>query len=224
MSALEIGPQILAAVTHTVTVAARDSGGGDSGLVPAVVGGAIGVTITALARGLGIPSDARTHDAAIADQDEALRTWVADRHYRVGKDCRAVRANVVPDPGDRAKDGTPEDSFHAVAAATYQDQARQADIEIAALRGAALHEYRDQERRIRLERASILAAEGWPHRLWRRISGSPPRELCTPTEAIPILDSWRRQSQMSSGRPVWPDDATKRTLAGAISELTSSSP
>jgi len=222
ISVLELATHALA-TTRTVADGTADSGGA-SALITAILGGAVGVVITALARGLGIPSDVRTHDAAIADQDGALATWIADRNYSLGKESKAIRDGINPDPGESAADGTSGAAIHAVAVATYNDQARKADIAIAALRGAALHEYRDQERRVRLERASILAGEGWAHRLWRRAAGDPAPGLEAPRKATPVLDSWRKQSQMSGERPVWPEDATKRTLDDAIAGVSALGP
>jgi hypothetical protein len=188
------------------TAAQDDKGGSD--LLAAIIGGAIGVVITALARALGVPSDARTHDAAIADRDDALATWVADRNYVLARDSKAIR---------NPKQATTESARSA--------ELHQMDLEIADLRTAALHEYRDEERRARLARSTILASEGWGHRLWRRLASSAAPELDTPENATPVLDSWRKQSSMSAqDRPVWPDDATKRTLQDAIRSVRALGP
>lgn len=208
---------------HTGTAPAGEIEGA-SGLLTALVGGAVGVIITALARALGIPSDVRAHDAAIRDRDDALATWTADRNYELEQASKAIRAEVNPNPGERIKDGSPEDAFHTVATAGYKTQARKADIAIAAARSDALHEYRDEERRARLDRATILAAEGWAHRLWRRVGRDPAPALETPTKAVPVLNSWREPSQMSGERPVHPDDATERTLDHAIAAVRATGP
>ncbi|HUR87042.1 MAG TPA: hypothetical protein VMY78_17055 [Solirubrobacteraceae bacterium] len=80
-----------------------------------------------------------------------------------------------------------------------------ADRSIAAARGLALHEYRDESRRARLDLARTIAAEAWPHRLYRKVRRRPVPLLATPARAAPVLDAWRKQSSMSAGeRAVWP--------------------
>jgi len=179
-------------------------------LLSAIIGGAIGVVISALARALGIPTEIRTHDAAIADRDDALATWVADRNYLLGRESTAIRKR---DPYQGTTDSARNAELHEL------------DLRIADLRGAALHEYRDEERRAGLDRATILATEGWGHRLSRKLASNPARQLHTPEKATPVLDSWRKQSSMSTDeRPVWPDDATKRTLDDAIKNVRALGP
>lgn len=210
-------------MAHTVAMAAGESGD-YSRLLTALVGGAVGVIITALARALGIPSDVRVHDARIRDRDDALATWVADRNYNLEQTSKGIRAQINPNPGERVNDSSPEDAFHAVATAAYNTQAHNADVAIAAARSAALHEYRDEERRAGLHRATILAEEGWAHRLWRSIGRVRAPAIETPTKAVPVLDSWRKPSQMSGERPVWRNDATKRSLDDAIAAVKAAGP
>lgn len=121
-------------------------------------------------------------------------------------------------------DGGPEDVFHQSELSAWNAAAHLVDEQIAGLRAAALHEYRDEERRARLDRARTLASEGWAHRLWRWLSGSTPPELQTSSQAEPVIDSWRKQSQMSGAGSVWPEDATKRTLADALRSVRPTGP
>jgi hypothetical protein len=220
MSVLLLAAHALITTAPTLPAPAEEMAS-DSGLLTALVGGAVGVIITALARALGIPTDVRAHNAAIRDRDDALATWVADRNYALEQRSRAIRADVDPNPGQRPKDGTVEDTFQAVAVATFNSQAHTADLAIAAERTAALHEYRDEERRASLDRAMTLTGEGWPHRLWRTVSRNQAPELETPAKAAPVLDAWRKPSQMSGERPVLPEDATKRTLDDALAAVRS---
>jgi hypothetical protein len=184
-------------------------------LLAAIIGGAIGVVITALARALGVPSEVRSHDAAIADRDDQLATWVADRNYVLGKVSTGIRDRPTTPPPD----------VHPATGHQFVTTPHQMDVAIASERGTALHEYRDEERRAKLDRAQILATEGWGHRLWRKLTSNPAPELHTPEKATLVLDSWRTQSSMSAEhRPVWPDDATKRTLDDAIKNVRALGP
>lgn len=205
----------------TVTVVTGGSGsGGAAALLLAVLGGAIGVVITALARALGLPSDVRTHDAQIADRDAMIGTWIADRNYRLSEDSEESRSQLSPRPPARTPDGTPQDTFHEQDTKAWNDAAHKVDEQIAQLRADALHEYRDETRRAGLDRARILASEGWPHRAWRRVSRTAEPEFETPSAAVPLIDAWRQASHLSDQGPVQPDDATKRTLTQALSTVS----
>jgi hypothetical protein len=191
-------------------------------VVTAILGGAVGVLLSALARALGIPSEARAHDAAIADRDAALATWVADRNYTLRRECEPIRRNVPPNPtGDAAlPDGG--GGHDPVKARAYL--AQKADVAIADAKGRALHEYRDEGRRARLDVATILAAEGFGHRLYRRLTHRTPPTLTTPDRAAPVLDAWRKPSAMDPERLTFPDDATKRTLEDEIANMPVTGP
>lgn len=168
-------------------------------MLTALVGGAVGFLLGALARALGIPGDVRTHQAAIADRDDQLASWIADRHYALQRKCQEVRAREPT-------------------------ASKATDQHVADARAAALHEYRDESRRARLDVATILASEGWAHRLYRRATRQGSPQLKSPECAEPLLDAWRRPSGMSGGSTVWPDDATQRTLEDAIKNLRASGP
>lgn len=184
-------------------------------LLTAAMGGTVVAALTAAARAAGIPGDVRVHDAAIRERDNQLATWVADRDYALGRQCTAIRLKVTPGPRD-----APPPS--GIAATVHEDRASgaaKADRAVADARALALHEYRDQERLARIDIAQVLNAEGWAHRGYRKLPlfrRRPIRSLTTPDRAVPVLNAWRKQSSMSSGRPTWPEDATQRTLDDAI--------
>lgn len=193
-------------------------------LLTAATGGSIVAALTAAARAAGIPGDIRVHDAAICERDDQLATWVADRDYTLGRECTAIRQNVVP----RAFNVVPQGGGLA---ATVQDDrnsgAAKADRAIADARALALHEYRDQERLARIDNAKVLTSEGWAHRVYRKLPllrRHPIPSLTTPDRAVPVLNAWRKQSSMSSGRPTWPDDATQRTLEDTITSVRALGP
>jgi len=196
----------------------------ESELLAAILGGSVGVLLGALARALGIPSDVRAHDAAVADRDEALSTWVADREQALRRECSAFREAVGPPPGVKPTPLTPEHSFWEQASADFDQAAAEADPTIAEARGIALLQYREEGRRARLDVSAILAAEGWGRRAYRKVTGQTAPILTTPQRAAPMLDAWRKPSMISGKRPVWPDDATKRTLEDAIASLPVTGP
>ncbi|MEJ7783722.1 MAG: hypothetical protein WKF96_02890 [Solirubrobacteraceae bacterium] len=197
-------------------------------LLTAALGGSLVAALTAAARAAGIPGDVKAHDAAIYERDDQFATWVADRDYELGRECEAIRAHV------RAG-GSPDAAAHAwpsgrtmelMAQGAHVCDAREADRLIADARGLALHQYRDQERLARLDVARTLAAEGWSHRVYRKLPARRPVPLLTtPERTVPILDAWRKQSNMSADhRPIWPDDATKRTLESALANVRALGP
>jgi hypothetical protein len=214
---------------HVVTVLAQahqnaDASGRSPDLLVAILGGSVGVLLGAVARGLGIPSDVRTHDAGVADRDDALATWIADRDYVLRAECETQRRSVTPSPGLEPAADVPEHTFWEETARVFKATADSADRGIAAAKGRALHQYRDEARRARLDRLNILASEGWAHRAYRKITRQPNPELRTPQRATPVLDAWRKPSAISGGAQVWPDDATKRSLADAIASMPATGP
>jgi hypothetical protein len=180
-----------------------------SDLLIAVVGGSVGVLIPTAVRGLTIPADVRLNDEAIRDRDEQLGTWVADRHVKLSKDCKALRA--IGDPGT-----TPQEKADAMRFTGYAHTPAHLNDVIADVRAQALHEYRDEERRAKIDRARALASEGWAHRALRRLSNAPAPALKSPVRATPLLDLWRKPSGLGGGAMVTPDDATQRTLDAVL--------
>lgn len=176
-----------------------------SSLLVAALGGSIGYLLGASARALGIPSDVRTHDAAVADRDDQLGTWAADRDVVLRRECLALREVLPPEYGDPSS--------------PYHDAARRKDNEIAYAKAAALHAWRDEARRAHLDVESILSSEGWLHRVYRRMARRPRPGLLTLSRAEPLLDAWRKPSSLAGDRLTYPDDATKRTLEDAISTM-----
>jgi hypothetical protein len=166
------------------------------------------------------------HDAAIRERDEQLATWVADCDYALGRECTALRQPLGGDdakvqPLEPGADDSYGDWHDSEKLATKQDCA------IADARALALHEYRDQERLTKIDRLQVLASEGWAHRAYRKLPlfrHHPIPVLTTPDRAVPVLNAWRKQSSMSSSRPTWPDDATKRTLEHAIANVRTLGP
>ena len=191
----------------------------------ALVGGLITLALTAAVRAPGIPAAVRRHDAQVASRDASLETWVTDRNYALGRECVALRAEVVPDGNpDAASDWPGGKTMEIMARAKHRQTAQDADGAIADARGRALHEYRDEATRARDDVATILAAEGRAHRLYRRAARKPAPSLTAPDRVSPVLAAWRKPSGMSSERWTWPVDATQRTLEDTIRTMPVSGP
>jgi hypothetical protein len=151
----------------------------------------------------------RAHDAAIADRDEQLATWIADRSYQLQAECEGLRFAVDPRPKYKPADG--------------RNREENLDKAIVERREEALQQWRDEERRARLDIATILAAEGWPHRLFRRLTRRAAPTLATPERGRWLLEAWRKPS-VESGAAIRPVDATKRTLEDAIQSMPATGP
>lgn len=169
-------------------------------LLTAILGGSVAVA----GRSLAIPSEVRANDADVAERDDALATWVADRHHALGMELRGIRNTL---------------------AAQGQHTTGTLDTQLASAKPGALHEYRDEARRAARDVALIRAREGSLHRLWRWGRRQPFPALVTPDSAQPVLNTWRRApGEVSSDRPTPVEDATARTLEGVIGGLTATSP
>jgi hypothetical protein len=141
-----------------------------------------------------VPTNVRRHDAAVRKRDRSLETWIADRHYALCQACRHVRDSVY----------TPS---------RYDQEKRQVDHEVATLRAAALHEFRDEARLARNDAARILVSEDWKHDAWRRFRKRPPPGMTAEGRATPLLNAWRSATREATDQaPTEIEDATQRTL------------
>lgn len=161
----------------------------------AALGGTVVFALTTAPRAAGLSSDVRTHDAMMCDRDDQLGTWVADRNHELARESKKLRDAV---PGDYELEKTPEGGFsmpvtrqavEEALRANREERAHEADVAIAEARAAALHQYRDEGRRARLDVARTLAEKGWPHRLYRRALRKRAPDLTTPVRAVPV---WTR--------------------------------
>ena len=188
--------------------------------VAGIIGGAVGVVLTGLVRALGIPSEVRRHDAAIRDRDDMLATWIADRDYALKRECASIRGGF----GSKSRPSPGIDGYGNDPAADWLHEAQEVDVAVSDARGKALHEYRDREREARLDVATVLAAEGWPHSAWRWLRRQPVPPVATPDKAAPLLDGWRKSSGMNPERWTATEDATKRTLGDALGSMPVTGP
>lgn len=174
----------------------------------ALAGGSVGALLTA-AIGFGgrltaVPAEIKQNDLDAASRNEDLETWVADRHFSLIAERRGIRNRMAAEG-----QGTTGALGNALA---YPKQ-------------MALHEYRDEERRVRREIEAIAGRENWLHSVWRKRTGNPRPSLTAADRAHPVLQSWRSLVFEPPGGPATPvADATKRTLDETIEGLTANSP
>ena len=150
--------------------------------------------------------------------------WIADRNYALSRECVELRSHVTPDGDPDSAEPGLNRATELMAQAFHGKTASEADRAIADARGRALHEYRDETTRAGDDVGTISAAEGWAHRTYRRVFRKPVPTLAAPAKAAPILAAWRKPSAMSSSAMTWPDDATARTLQGAIESMPVTAP
>jgi hypothetical protein len=102
--------------------------------------------------------------------------------------------------------------------------------ELAHLKARALHDYRDEHARAKLDLSRLRAREGAWHWLWRTLRRRPAPRLTAETlgDVERFLERWREpvtrhQSGRQSGAEpgARPLDRTRRTTADALAELPS---
>ena len=138
------------------------------------------------------------NDRAVADHDEDLASWVSDRHLRLRRDV-----------GRLASELNARGLFHS----------GELGYQLALAKETALHEYRDELRRVERAVAARREAEGRFHRVWRRLLG---RSFQSPTaseRAQPVLDTWR-EAVTRHGHPAHEVvDPARRDLDDALADV-----
>jgi hypothetical protein len=109
-------------------------------------------------------------DRFVADRDEDLASWVADRSLALERELAAKTEQL-----------NKENLFYSGAHGTA----------LAKIKERALHEYRDQERQAERDVALARERETWLHAFWRRRLGRPFSTLIAPQRAQSVLDAWR---------------------------------
>lgn len=166
--------------------------------------GAIGSLITLGATGVGKFLAARTevliHDDDARERNEQLVIWVDDETQKLVRQLASI-----------------QEEFNArnLLTSSLHDQAR------VQAKADALHRYRDEESRARLDVAALRAREGYSHRFWRKHLDSPAPRLTADEKVQPFLDRWRRaiKSSMQDSPDITPLDRTTRTLDDALEQL-----
>ncbi len=166
----------------------------------ALVGGAVGTFITA-ALGLGARfvqarRETVTHDRLVAEYDEDFASWVSDRTL-------ALRREIAVTTEAMNKKNLYDGGHHANALALLKEQ--------------ALHQYRDELRRVSRSVTALREREGPFHRYWRRHRPFP--SLGAPARAQPILDAWRSTITRHGGSQIEVNDPTRRCDASFAAAL-----
>ncbi len=190
-----------------VLAAAQVSQGDDSGLPIAILGGLIGALATWV---LAQASVARTawseitlHDAEALERNAQLIVWVDDR-------TRQLLIEMDSITNELSARGMLFSGAHGSA--------------LQSAKATALHEYRDEEWRARIDLAGLRAKERTWHTTWRKVRRRPPPRISARKEVEPFLDRWREpvtRHDPQSTTPVPVLDRTRRTTADALAELAS---
>ena len=133
-------------------------------------------------------------DRFVADRDEDLASWVADRSVALERELAA-----------KTEELNKENLFYSGTHGTV----------LALIKERALHEYRDQERQAERDVALAHERETWLHAFWRRLRGRPFPKLTAPQRAQPVLDAWRSPVVRHGDSPIEVVDPTRRTLRDA---------
>jgi hypothetical protein len=72
--------------------------------------------------------------------------------------------------------------------------------------------------------APILAADGWAHGVWQRLTNVTVPPLTTPGRGGLVLDEWRTSPSLAGSDTHVADAATKRTLADAVATMSAAGP
>jgi hypothetical protein len=168
----------------------------------ALAGGAVGSVLTAaLAFGGRMLAARREIDATdrfVADRDEDLASWVADRSLALERELVA-----------KTEELNKENLFYSGAHGTA----------LALIKERALHEYRDQERQADRDVALARERETWLHAFWRRRRGRRFPKLTAPQRAQQVLDAWRSSVVRHGDSPIEVVDPTRRTLRDATQDV-----
>jgi hypothetical protein len=145
------------------------------------------------------------HDEEAAERNARLAVWVDDR-------TRTLLIEM-----DRA-------SNELVARGQLYSGAHGG--ELAHLKAQALHDYRDENARARIDLSRLRAREGAWHWLGRKLRRRPAPRLTSQTlgNVDPFLERWREpvtRHESGAGPGAPPLDRTTRTTADALAELPS---
>ncbi len=170
-----------------------------------IIGGAIGTVLAAAltlaGRFIRARSEVITHDRAVSEHDQDLASWVSDRHLLLRRDI-AVTTEEMNQP-DR-------NLFYSGAHANA----------LALLKEQALHQYRDELRRVQRSVAALREREGQMHERWRRWDTRSFPTLDTPAKAQPILDTWRSSITRHGSDQIEVHDPTRRDLDDVLARLS----
>jgi hypothetical protein len=174
-----------------------------SDLTTAIVAGTIGAVatwvLTQSGRAQVAWQEVTLHDQQAIERNEQLIAYVIDETRKLTRELQ----NVAEDYNSK---GTLRSS-NCVG-------------DLADRKAGALHRYRDEEWRVRLQLASLKAQEGAWHAFFRWLRGRRQRLALTARATVePFLDKWRQPIDRYGMGPVEVFDLTTRTTEDALKEL-----
>jgi hypothetical protein len=171
-------------------------------LLIGLAGGAIGALLAALfaqaGRAWAAWSAVSLHDEEAVERNRQLVAWVDDRTRDLVKEMQAISE-------EHNRRNTFYSGMHGG--------------DLAEAKGRALHEYRDEEWRSRIDLARLRASEGAWHWLWRKARKRPAPALTSLPDVEPFLERWREPATRHGTEAAAPIDRTRRTLGAARAEL-----
>jgi hypothetical protein len=178
-----------------------------SGLVTALAGGAVGSLIvlasSQIGKVLAARGEVRLHDLEARERNQQLVIWVDDETQKLVREMAGVKE-------------------HFSAGGAFASGHHRGDL--ADRKAGALHRYRDQEGKARIDLARLRASEGPWHRFWRWRWHSHTPALTVAKDVAPFLDRWREpvtSAGTTSSDVALVFDRTKRTTKDARKELPS---
>jgi hypothetical protein len=176
-----------------------------SDLTIALAGGAIGSAVTAgltqLATARAAWSEVGLHDDEARERNVQLLVWVDDR-------TRALVQEMERCTNSYAASGQLYSGVHGQGLANAKAE--------------ALHQFRDEEWRARLDLAHLRTSEGPWHLLWRTLRRRPAPSVTVAEQVEPFLARWREPVSRHGSTPddaVVPLDRTTRAVRDALEEL-----
>lgn len=160
-----------------------------SELVIGLAGGAIGSLLTYVGRVTAVPAEVARHDRQLRAQLEDLERWVWDEHRKLRQELNGITNNMAA-----------RELLYSGAHGGARAEAKT----------GALHRYRDRRSVKDRAVAEVLAAESWPHDLWRLVRrNSLIRDVSASFDGGTVIDEWRKPVTRHGGEPITPFDPTR---------------
>lgn len=159
-----------------------------SDLLVGLAGGAIGSLLAYAGRVTAVPSEVGRHDRQARAVLEDLEHWVWDEHRKLRQELSGITT-------DMAAAGHLNSGAHGGARAEAKTR--------------ALQRYRDRRGVKDRAYAELVAAESWPHDLWRRIRRNHALEYNVGFDGSTVVDEWRKPVTRHGGEPITVFDPSK---------------
>lgn len=166
-----------------------------SDLLVGLAGGAIGSLLIYVGRVSAVPAEVARHDRQARALLEDLERWVWDEHRKLRQELDGITNTL-------AAQGQLHSGAHGAARAEAKTQ--------------ALQRYRDRRSLKDRAFADLVAAEGWPHDLWRLVRRINPIDYNIGFDGSTVIDEWRKPVTRHGGEPIPVFDPSK---ANVVEEL-----